>query len=1181
MLSITCVDTRAQRSARRIEQLYSTDAQFAAARPSTAVGIAISKSGLGLPQIIQTVMDGYPQRPALGQRATRVVTDPNTGRSSAQLLAEFETITYRELWNRTNALTNAFAAEALADRGQRVCVLGFASIDYATIDLALMLLGAVSVPLPTNAARAQLCHIVSETQPSLIASSTENLPDAISLVLSHRAPHRVVVFDYRPELDAHREALEAARARLAAIPVTVETLTAIIARGRTVRPAEADCGAQSADAPALLIYTSGSTGAPKGVVYTRNRVADFWRTSKAEVEATEQRTAPSITLNFMPMSHANGRQVLYGTLSNGGTAYFTARSDLSTLFDDLALVRPTELGFPPRIWDMLLERFGREVDRRLRDGTAEGADPGALKARVAADLRQVLLGGRYALAMMGSAPISEQMKASVESLLDLDVMEGYGSTEAGTVIINNEVQRPQVIDYKLVDVAELGYFLTDRPYPRGELLVKTRTLFSGYYRDPEDGAQVFDPDGFYRTGDIMAQVGPDRLAYLDRRNNVLKLSQGEFVAVSRLEAIFANSPLVRQIFVYANGARAYPLAVVVPTQDAQSRHGRAELKAELHTSLHRVAMSAGLAPYEIPRDFIVETTPFTPQNGLLTAIHKLARPHLTQRYGARLELLYTELADSQTRRLHRLRQTGGRLPALETIRRAAGALLGTETTEPRPEAHFKDLGGDSVSAVTFSNLLHDIYGFDVPVGVILGPATDLRALASHVESRRGAGWSGPSFASVHAPRATSVHAGDLKLAKFLDTKTLAAATSLPAADARARTVLLTGATGFLGRYLVLEWLRRLRAVGGKLICLVRAASDEQARVRLDTAFDSGDPQLPEHFRQLAVDRLEVLAGDKSEPGLGLDGPTWQRLADTVDLIVDPATLVNHVLSYRQLFAPNVAGTAELLRLALTTKRKPYAYVSTVSVANQIEPSAFTEDADIREISRTRTIDDSYANGYTTSKWASEVLLREAHDLCGLPVTVFRCDMILADTSYAGQLNLADTFTRLMLSVAATGIAPASFYRLGPDGKRQPAHFDGLPVEFIAEAVATLGARRHDGFQVHHVANPHHDGVGLDEYVDWLVDAGCPIRRIPDYDEWLSRFETALHALPDRKRRHSLLPLLQNYREPAEPIRGGIAPAPRFRGAVRQAKIGRDNDIPHVGPAIIAKYASDLQLLGLA
>ena len=75
--------------------------------------------------------------------------------------------------------------------------------------------------------------------------------------------------------------------------------------------------------------------------------------------------------------------------------------------------------------------------------------------------------------------------------------------------------------------------------------------------------------------------------------------------------------------------------------------------------------------------------------------------------------------------------------------------------------------------------------------------------------------------------------------------------------------------------------------------------------------------------------------------------TWQRLADTVDLIVDPAALVNHVLPYDQLFGPNVVGTAELIRIALTTKIKPFVYVSTVGVGDQIEPSKFTEDADIR------------------------------------------------------------------------------------------------------------------------------------------------------------------------------------------------------------------------------------------
>ena len=101
-----------------------------------------------------------------------------------------------------------------------------------------------------------------------------------------------------------------------------------------------------------------------------------------------------------------------------------------------------------------------------------------------------------------------------------------------------------MIDYKLVDVPELGYFRTDQPHPRGELLVKSEQLFPGYYKRPEVTAEVFDADGYYRTGDIVAEIGPDQLAYLDRRNNVLKLSQGEFVTVSKLEAVFGDSPLV-------------------------------------------------------------------------------------------------------------------------------------------------------------------------------------------------------------------------------------------------------------------------------------------------------------------------------------------------------------------------------------------------------------------------------------------------------------------------------------------------------------------------------------------------------------------------------------------------------------------------------------------------------------
>ena len=110
-----------------------------------------------------------------------------------------------------------------------------------------------------------------------------------------------------------------------------------------------------------MIYTSGSTGAPKGAMYPQSNVGKMWCRSGRNWFGE---SAASIMLNFMPMSHVMGRGILYGTLGNGGTAYFAAKSDLSTLLEDLELVRPTELNFVPRIWETLYGEYQRQVDRR-------------------------------------------------------------------------------------------------------------------------------------------------------------------------------------------------------------------------------------------------------------------------------------------------------------------------------------------------------------------------------------------------------------------------------------------------------------------------------------------------------------------------------------------------------------------------------------------------------------------------------------------------------------------------------------------------------------------------------------------------------------------------------------------------------------------------------------------------
>ncbi len=230
---------------------------------------------------------------------------------------------------------------------------------------------------------------------------------------------------------------------------------------------------------------------------------------------------------------------------------------------------------------------------------------------------------------VGTAPLSAEMRTFIESCVEAHIIDGYGLTEVGIVARDGVISRPPVIDYKLVDVPELGYFATDRPYPRGELLVKTITATPGYYKRPEVTAQTFDAEGYYRTGDVMAEVARDQLVYVDRRNNVLKLAQGEFVAVANLEAIYAGAPLVRQIFVYGNSERSSLLAVIVPTDEALSRYADLdELTVALRETLRSAARAAELQSYEVPVDFLIETEPFTVANGLLSGVGKLLRPKL-------------------------------------------------------------------------------------------------------------------------------------------------------------------------------------------------------------------------------------------------------------------------------------------------------------------------------------------------------------------------------------------------------------------------------------------------------------------------------------------------------------------------------------------------------------------------
>lgn len=1162
------------RAAARMQGLIANDPHIAARLPDPAVTRAINAPGIGYRAIIGAVLAGYADRPALGTRHHEVTTDA-TGRTVRRYATRFDTISYDELRRRVEALASFWKhhPDHRAVPGDMIAFIAFTGAEMATLDLACNYALTVSVPLQANLPAPDMAGILADTAPVTLAATVDNLELAVGHALEQPSVRSLIVLDLDERIADEADAIAAARARLAAAGgrIALISFADAIAYGQDFAYEPLPEPAAGPDHVSMIMYTSGSTGTPKGAIIHDAISAQFW----AEAISVYQ---PNIAVAYAPMNHFMGRNMVHGALAQGGTAYFTLKSDMSTLFEDFRIVRPTSILFIPRVCEIIYQHYQSEWQRRIAAGEqAEAAD-----AAVRAEMRASYLGDRLCGGGVGSSPTAPEVRRFIAECWDMPLIEGYGCTEAGAAAMTfgNRLTPHMITQFKLLDVPELGYYTTDTPFPRGELLVKTSKMFQGYYKRPEATASVFNEDGFLKTGDIMEQRGPDHLVWVDRRGNVIKLSQAEFVAVGPLEtAYLGNSALIEQIFVYGSSYRSYLLAVVVPDMRvAQARLGRvpdeAELRGLILSELKEVARKAQLKNFEIPRDVIVEMEPFTLENGLLSSARKPLRPNLKRRYMDRLEAMYEEMDRQQQAELARLRESAdGSLP--ERIAGAFRANLGLAQVDPADPRSYGDLGGDSLGAVGLSLLFEEMFAISVAVSAILHPAASVLWLADHIERLQSG--QGVQFADVHGDKGV-LHAADLKLHKFLSEEVLtAAAHAQPPVD-QARHILLTGANGFLGRFMCLEWLEYAARTGGRVYCLARGKDSKAAYARLEAVFDTGDVGLLERFRTLAAAHMEVVCGDLALPQLGLGKVQFDQLAGVIDHIVHPAALVNHRLSYQNLFEPNVAGTAELIRLALTGRLKRFDYVSTVAVPYMLpDLTSAPESTDVRTVSGDVPLTDIYASGYGASKWAGEVLLREAHALFGLPVNVFRPNMIMPHSHYVGQYNDTDMMTRLLYSIVQTGLAPQSFYALTPDGAPPRAHYDGLPVDFLAAVMVEIGAQAYAGFSSFNMVNGHDDGVSLDSFADWIGTKGYKLSHVAPHAEWMRRFEDKLRNLPDEERTHSSINILGHFAEPHSPAASSLSGA-GFVDRVRTLAVGPK--IPGLSEAYIHKYLDDLHARGL-
>jgi fatty acid CoA ligase FadD9 len=373
--------------------------------------------------------------------------------------ATFEARTYAEIWDRVKKLAAGLSHSDRVAIGDRVGILGFATPDWIVADFASTYLAATIVPLQTNLSASDLEFIVQETELRCVVVSAEQW-SALEAVLPRCPSVESVVL-----IDAFGASLRFSDPALAA-RIRVDAIGALEDVGRTrgevpfVVP-----GRDTAEANPLmmLMYTSGSTGRPKGAMFPDRLLAQRFESAAAFA-------VPVLNMSYLPMSHMAGRMSLNFALVRGGTVHFTYASDMSTLLEDVRLVRPTFLVLVPHVSNTIFSHYQTEL---LRTGDADA---------VARTMRDTFLGDRLFGIWIGTAPTAPAVLQFLKDTFTVPVFDGYGSTEGGSVTFNDRINRACVTDYKLVDVPELEYSTKDRPYPRGELRVKSTTLIPGYYK---------------------------------------------------------------------------------------------------------------------------------------------------------------------------------------------------------------------------------------------------------------------------------------------------------------------------------------------------------------------------------------------------------------------------------------------------------------------------------------------------------------------------------------------------------------------------------------------------------------------------------------------------------------------------------------------------------------------------
>ncbi|XP_058655791.1 long-chain-fatty-acid--CoA ligase 3a isoform X2 [Onychostoma macrolepis] len=566
------------------------------------------------------------------------------------ILGQYRWMSYDQVYKEVRAFGSGLAA-----LGQKplknIAIFCETKAEWIIAAQACFMYNFPLVTLYSTLGGPAIAHGLNEAEVSHIITSKELLETKLKNILLDvpRLRHIIVVDD---KLKSGSEYPRG---------ISVHSMAAVKRLGAHPENASRQRRPPCASDVAVIMYTSGSTGVPKGVMISHsNIIAGITGMAERIPNLGEDDTY----IGYLPLAHVLELSAEMVCLAHGCRIGYSSPQTLADqeIMDRIyknVMLKVEEMSVFQRTLFLLAYNYKME---QLAMGYSTPLCDKLVFRKV-----RVLLGGRLRVLLSGGAPLSAATQRFMNICFCCPVGQGYGLTEtcgAGTIsqlwdYSTGRVGAPLVCcEFQLKDWIEGGYRSTDRPCPRGEILVGGPNVTMGYYKNKQKNSEDFfvDKKGqrWFCTGDIGEFHGDGCLKIIDRKKDLVKLQAGEYVSLGKVEAVLKNCPLVDNICAYANSDESYVIGFVVPNQKqllalAERKRVRGlweelcnnpVIEEEVLKVITETALTAQLERFEIPRKIRLSVEPWTPETGLVTDAFKLKRKELKTHYQNDIERMY-------------------------------------------------------------------------------------------------------------------------------------------------------------------------------------------------------------------------------------------------------------------------------------------------------------------------------------------------------------------------------------------------------------------------------------------------------------------------------------------------------------------------------------------------------------